>query len=58
MFAQCDVVIAAAFNINVCGDPAGGLNITFSWGENRVDAGLVEGFIADFQEELRRVVAL
>ncbi|KAJ7028830.1 alcohol acetyltransferase [Mycena alexandri] len=57
MFAQCDVVIAAAFNINVCGDPAGGLNITFSWGENCVDAGLVEGFIADFQEELRRVVA-
>ncbi|KAJ7779075.1 alcohol acetyltransferase [Mycena metata] len=57
MFAQCDVVVAAAFNINVCGDPTGGLNITFSWGETCIDAGFVEGFIADFQKEFQQVIA-
>ncbi|KAJ7176887.1 alcohol acetyltransferase-domain-containing protein [Mycena filopes] len=56
MFAQCDVAIAAALNINVCGDPDGGLNVTFSWGKDCVDAGMVERFIAGFGEELRRII--
>ncbi|KAJ7677739.1 hypothetical protein DFH06DRAFT_1421801 [Mycena polygramma] len=56
IFAQCDVVTAAAFIINMTGDPTGALNIAVTWGEKSgVETAFVEGFIASFVEDFRSV---
>ncbi|KAJ7882283.1 alcohol acetyltransferase-domain-containing protein [Mycena leptocephala] len=57
VFAQCDVVTGAAFNINVTGDPSGALNITLTWGEAGVASSFIEAFIARFREGFQAVVA-
>ncbi|KAJ7473656.1 alcohol acetyltransferase [Mycena galericulata] len=56
-FAQCDVVMGAAFAMNVVGDPTGALNISFSWGETSLDVVFVEAFISLFQESLHDLAA-
>ncbi|KAJ7688899.1 hypothetical protein B0H14DRAFT_3051729 [Mycena olivaceomarginata] len=35
VFAQCDVVVGAAFKMNVVCDPTGALNIALTWGEQQ-----------------------
>ncbi|KAJ7692457.1 alcohol acetyltransferase-domain-containing protein [Mycena rosella] len=55
-FAQSDVVIGAAFSINIAGDPAGGVNISFVWGEAGIDGAFVEAFVPLFQEVLHDII--
>ncbi|KAJ7785117.1 alcohol acetyltransferase [Mycena maculata] len=49
-FGQCDVVVGAAFSMNVVGDPSGALNISFTWGETSVEGTSMETFISIFQK--------
>ncbi|KAJ7489013.1 hypothetical protein FB451DRAFT_1552929 [Mycena latifolia] len=55
-FAQSDAGVGSAFSINLVGDPAGGLNISFGFGESNVDTPFIESFISLFEEELRSTI--
>ncbi|KAJ7448271.1 hypothetical protein B0H11DRAFT_1929206 [Mycena galericulata] len=50
VFAQCEAVVGSAFHISIIGDPTGGLNIAFSWGQTSIDTPFVEAFIRSFEE--------
>ncbi|KAF8216830.1 alcohol acetyltransferase [Mycena galopus ATCC 62051] len=50
VFAQCDVVIGAAFKLNVVCDPTGVLNVALTWGDHSIDSGFVESFLSQFQD--------
>ncbi|KAJ7464636.1 hypothetical protein FB451DRAFT_1139080 [Mycena latifolia] len=53
VFAQCDVVIGAAFKLNVVCDPLGALNIAVTWGDRSIDQFFVEAFMSQFQDAFR-----
>ncbi|KAJ6514878.1 alcohol acetyltransferase [Mycena vitilis] len=50
VFAQCDVVIGAAFKLNVVRDPAGALSIALTYGEHSIDSIFVESFMSQFRD--------
>ncbi|KAF7370351.1 hypothetical protein MSAN_00666500 [Mycena sanguinolenta] len=50
VFAQCDVIIGAAFKLNVVCDPGGTLNVALTWGDYGVETDFVESFISQFQD--------
>ncbi|KAJ7656340.1 alcohol acetyltransferase, partial [Mycena polygramma] len=50
VFAQCDVVIGAAFKLNVVRDPAGALSIALTYGEHSIDSSFVESFMSQFRD--------
>jgi hypothetical protein len=50
VFSQCDVLIGAAFKLNVVCDPSGAVNIALTWGEYGTDSGFVESFMSQFQD--------
>ncbi|KAF7370347.1 hypothetical protein MSAN_00666100 [Mycena sanguinolenta] len=50
VFAQCDVIIGAAFKLNVVCDPGGTLNVALTWGDDSVETDFVESFISQFQD--------
>ncbi|KAJ7017715.1 alcohol acetyltransferase [Mycena alexandri] len=52
VFAQCDVVVGAAFKLNVVSDPAGNLNIALTYGEHGIDGAFVESFMSQFMDAL------
>ncbi|KAJ7608172.1 hypothetical protein FB45DRAFT_846370 [Roridomyces roridus] len=53
-FAQADSVAGAVMTMNVAGDgPKGGLNITFTWGEESVEMKFVEEFVSVFEKAVR-----
>ncbi|KAJ7066390.1 alcohol acetyltransferase-domain-containing protein [Mycena amicta] len=52
VFAQCDVVVGAAFKMNIVGDTDGGVNFAFTWGEESVEEFFVEEFISRFRDAL------
>ncbi|KAJ6564492.1 alcohol acetyltransferase [Mycena capillaripes] len=56
IFAHGDVVTAAAFNIDITGDPTGALNIAFTWGEKSIETAFVQTFIASFLDGFQAVV--
>nr|GAT46433.1 predicted protein [Mycena chlorophos] len=56
VFAQCDVVVGAAFKMNVVGDTDGGVNCAFTWGEESVEDGFVDEVVRRFQDALRTLV--
>ncbi|KAJ7307048.1 alcohol acetyltransferase [Mycena albidolilacea] len=53
VFAQCDVVVGAAFKMNVVCDPTGALNIALTWGEHSIESDFVESFLSRFQDAFR-----
>ncbi|KAJ6519129.1 alcohol acetyltransferase [Mycena sanguinolenta] len=57
VFAQCDVIIGAAFKLNVVSDPGGTLNIALTWGDNSVGTDFVESFISQFQDAFYGLLA-
>ncbi|KAF7309012.1 hypothetical protein MKEN_01102200 [Mycena kentingensis (nom. inval.)] len=57
VFAQSDVVLGAAFKMNVVGDTDGGVNFAFTWGRPSVEEGFVdEQFVPAFMEALRALL--
>lgn len=56
-FTQCDTLAGAAMGMNVVGDPAGGLNIAITWGEESLDAAFVEAFISMFRQSFHDLSA-
>lgn len=56
-FAQSDAGVGPAFTINVVGDPTGGLNISFAWGESNIEEEFIESFISQFPEAFRAIVS-
>ncbi|KAJ6581878.1 alcohol acetyltransferase [Mycena capillaripes] len=50
VFAQCDVVIGAAFKINVVCDPSGAVNIALTSGNQNIDNSFVESFMFQFRD--------
>ncbi|KAJ7698932.1 alcohol acetyltransferase [Mycena rosella] len=57
LFAQCDVVIGAAFKLSVVCDPSGVLNIVFTWGDQSIGRDFVESFMSQFQGAFRDLLA-
>ncbi|KAJ7231908.1 alcohol acetyltransferase [Mycena haematopus] len=57
VFAQSDVVIGAAFKLNVVCDPTGTLHIALTWGDDSVESGFVESFISQFQDAFYNLLA-
>ncbi|KAJ7106869.1 hypothetical protein C8R43DRAFT_963266 [Mycena crocata] len=55
-FGQCDTVAGPAFTMNMVGDPAGGLHISFTWGEESVDTAFVEEFISAFRDSFHALL--
>ncbi|KAF8167026.1 alcohol acetyltransferase, partial [Mycena galopus ATCC 62051] len=57
LFAQCDVVVGAALNINVTGDPSGGVNVTLTWGETEgLERQFIEAFMDSFRDGFNHIV--
>ncbi|KAJ6557294.1 alcohol acetyltransferase [Mycena vulgaris] len=56
IFSQCDSVAGAALAMNIVGDPAGGLNISITWGEKSLDTPFVEEFISMFLESFHSLL--
>ncbi|KAJ7744296.1 alcohol acetyltransferase, partial [Mycena maculata] len=54
-FAQCDVVVGAAFSINITGDPTGAVNIVFAWGERSIEPSFAEAFAKSFEEAFKEL---
>ncbi|KAJ6534673.1 alcohol acetyltransferase [Mycena vulgaris] len=53
VFAQCDVVIGAAFKLNVVCDPSGAMNVALTWGDQSIATHFIESFIPQFQKAFR-----
>ncbi|KAJ7249134.1 alcohol acetyltransferase [Mycena haematopus] len=49
-FSPCDTLAGAALGLSVVGDPSGGLNICFKWGEESLETAFVEEFISAFRD--------
>jgi len=56
VFAQCDVITGAAFKMNVCGDPLGGLAIAVTWGLDAVDVAFIEAFVSKFKQMFQKIL--
>ncbi|KIP03379.1 hypothetical protein PHLGIDRAFT_130184 [Phlebiopsis gigantea 11061_1 CR5-6] len=54
---QCDVVRGAAIKVNVVGSPEGTTNITFTYGQDSIDADLAEEFIREVKGVLYTLLA-
>ncbi|KAJ7180932.1 alcohol acetyltransferase [Mycena filopes] len=57
VFAQCDVVVGAAFKLNVVCDPSGVLNLALTYGEDGIGALFVEMFVSQFRDSLYELLA-
>ncbi|KAJ7459679.1 alcohol acetyltransferase [Mycena latifolia] len=55
-FFTCDSLAGPAVGMNVVGDAAGGLNISFTWGEKGLDSGFIDAFIPMFRESFHNLL--
>ncbi|KAJ6484073.1 alcohol acetyltransferase [Mycena sanguinolenta] len=49
-FSPCDTLTGAALGLSVVGDPNGGLNICFKWGQESLETAFAEEFISTFRD--------
>ncbi|EPT01349.1 hypothetical protein FOMPIDRAFT_153582 [Fomitopsis schrenkii] len=55
-FSQSNPSTSGAININVAGDPAGGIGISVTWGEGAIDDTFGDAFFAALQEGLEEII--
>lgn len=55
-FSQSNPSTSAAININVAGDPAGGIGISVTWGEGAIDDTFGDAFFGALKEGLEEVI--
>jgi hypothetical protein len=48
-FAQCVSIVGSALKINDIGDPIGGMAVTVTCGEARIEDSMVESFVSGFE---------
>ncbi|KAJ7159033.1 alcohol acetyltransferase-domain-containing protein [Mycena crocata] len=56
VFNTCDTFAGPAMGMNVVSGPAGGLNISITWGEKSLETEFVDAFIEVFREEWNKVL--